>query len=207
MEGYILQVGILFAVGVLGVMIRYSVPAYVAEKAKNLASKQDIAEITQRVEAVKTAQAVVQSQMIRYSEAHFERISRLWSALQDLRRTGDSLWEKADPAVLVQFSKSLSNASLELDKASIFIDDEDHQALKQLLTRFGNFHVGKRRLIQLRTTDNVLTAYRDYGTGSISHMIEEQIKHNWSAKAEYEELLVSFGRRLREKLKLPTYPG
>lgn len=47
------------SIGVLVLVVRSLLPAYLGEKGKNLATKEDIAEITRRIEDVKTQHALV----------------------------------------------------------------------------------------------------------------------------------------------------
>lgn len=47
------------SIGVVALVVRSLLPAYLGEKGKNLATKEDIAEITQRIEEVKTQHALV----------------------------------------------------------------------------------------------------------------------------------------------------
>lgn len=53
----LLQVFVLLGVGAIGLLLYRYLPAYTAEKGKNLATKEDIAEITKQIEGVKSAYA------------------------------------------------------------------------------------------------------------------------------------------------------
>ena len=53
----LLQVFVLIGIGAIGLLLYRYLPAYTAEKGKNLATKEDIAEITKRIEGVKSAYA------------------------------------------------------------------------------------------------------------------------------------------------------
>jgi hypothetical protein len=59
---------------VFGFLVKQYLPAYFSEKGKNLATKEDIAEITRLIEGVKTSFAHelegVRAQIDRYTSAH-----------------------------------------------------------------------------------------------------------------------------------------
>ncbi|MDH4209441.1 MAG: hypothetical protein OEV76_11250 [Anaerolineae bacterium] len=53
----ILQVVTLLGIGALGILFKHYLPGYVTEKGKNLATKEDVADITRRIEDVKAKYA------------------------------------------------------------------------------------------------------------------------------------------------------
>lgn len=54
---FISNIATLIAVAIIGVILKQHLPSYLKEKGKNLATKEDIAEITDKVERVKTQYA------------------------------------------------------------------------------------------------------------------------------------------------------
>ena len=79
----ILQVLILLAVGLLAPIYRYSLPSYLSEKGKNLATKQDIAEITREIESVKATFLEHQTQFSLFHQKRSEAISGTDELLHD----------------------------------------------------------------------------------------------------------------------------
>lgn len=79
----ILQVLTLLAVGILVLIYRYSLPSYLSEKGKNLATKQDIAEITREMESVKATFLQHQTEFSLFYEKRSEVISGMYELLHD----------------------------------------------------------------------------------------------------------------------------
>jgi signal transduction protein with GAF and PtsI domain len=79
----ILQVLILLAVGLLALISRYSLSSYLSEKGKNLATKQDIAEITREIESVKATFLEHQTQFSLFHQKRSEAISGTYELLHD----------------------------------------------------------------------------------------------------------------------------
>ena len=82
---------------------------------------------------------------------------------------------------------------LKLDESAIFFEEEEYMRLREILNVFGNFRLGKIRLIDIRNEEDL---YR-----ISSSQARRQIERNLRYKCEYEELLdkirVSFRDRLR----------
>lgn len=53
------SIGVLIGVGITLLILKYYVPGYLAEKGKNLATKEDVEEITKKVESVRTEHALL----------------------------------------------------------------------------------------------------------------------------------------------------
>jgi hypothetical protein len=79
----ILQVLTLLAVGIVVLIYKYSLPSYLSEKGKNLATKQDIAEITREVESVKASFLEHQTQFSLFHQKRSEAISGTYELLHD----------------------------------------------------------------------------------------------------------------------------
>lgn len=80
----------------IGLWIRTYLPAYMSEKGKNLATKEDIGLLTHKVEAVKLhyqrAGVVSEAQF----EAEFKTYEEIWECLIDVQRTALSLRPAVD---------------------------------------------------------------------------------------------------------------
>jgi hypothetical protein len=79
----ILQALILLAVSALVLICRHSLPSYLSEKGKNLATKQDIAEITREIESVKASFLEHQMQFSLFHQKRSEAISETYALLHD----------------------------------------------------------------------------------------------------------------------------
>ncbi len=85
----------------LGLFVKSLVPAYFAKKGENLATKEDIEEITKKVEAVRIEYAKLQHKSQFAFEKEFDILSEVWEALFDLQVTTMSLrpvFDTYDPA-------------------------------------------------------------------------------------------------------------
>ena len=198
-------------------LYRY-LPSYFGEKGKNLATKEDIGEITKKVEEVrqvytseleilKAQLKLTQAQAILYSTAYIERVTKLWSKLQELKNIGEQLWEAATPRILSEFSQELSSTKLMLEKSSLFLSLEEYSELKDVLNKFERFKLGKETLINFRTSEDVERALENLdespGLDTKSDMIEEHIVvSNGEVKDKYEGLLNDLGKRLRLQLNV-----
>ena len=82
-------------------------PKYLEEKGKNLATKEDVADITKKVESVKLEHnqkfdeiqkkndlffSEIKSTKERFNAKQFELYNELWSALIELKFSADTLW-------------------------------------------------------------------------------------------------------------------
>lgn len=89
--GILLQVANIFLLIIIGLLMRSYLPKYFQEKGKNLATKEDIGDITEKIEAVR-AQYARQSHVQKLtSEKEFEILSEVWKTLVDLRQATHGL--------------------------------------------------------------------------------------------------------------------
>jgi hypothetical protein len=86
----------LVAIGILGLVVRHYLSSYFIEKGKNLATKEDIADITARMEEVRT-QYATQLERVRFELAHTGNIQRFQYETEF--KTYQEIWEAL---VLVQ---------------------------------------------------------------------------------------------------------
>jgi|SRR5882724_874760 len=77
----ILQIFTLFAIGGLVLFGKYYLPSYFSEKGKNLATKEDIAEITREVESVKASFLERQTQFSLFYQKQSDAISGTYELL------------------------------------------------------------------------------------------------------------------------------
>ncbi|ALB40450.1 MULTISPECIES: hypothetical protein [Nostocales] len=128
-----------------------------------------------------------------YPSARLQSYWNIWRKLQLLRLAGEELWKGASENNIMNFSQLLNEILLKLDESAIFFEEEEYMRLREILNVFGNFRLGKIRLIDIRNEEDL---YR-----ISSSQARRQIERNLRYKCEYEELLdkirVSFRDRLR----------
>lgn len=128
---------------------------------------------------------------LRYSDRQFELYSILWSSLQNLKISADNLWEKANSKNLIDFSKQIKETKIEIEKASLFIEDEHYSELIKIIKHFSEFEIGKKMLIDYRRTTNL-----------DEHLIERQmVAGNQRVKARYDQLILIIKTDLKKQLK------
>lgn len=128
---------------------------------------------------------------LRYSDRQFELYSILWSSLQNLKISADNLWERASSKNLADFSKQLRETKIEIEKASLFIEDEHYSELIKIIKHFSEFEIGKIMLIDYRRTTNLE-----------GHLIEEQmVEGNQRVKERYDALILLIKTDLKKQLK------
>ncbi len=109
---------------------------YVKEKVKNIATKEDITEITSKVEDVKKINKIefdkiqknndiifseIKDTPNRYNSKQFELYNELWSSLIELKILADDLWDMATGKKLKNFSMKIYNAKISIEKSSLLI--------------------------------------------------------------------------------------
>lgn len=114
----------------------------------------------------------------RFTDEQFETYRNVWIVLQDVKNTGNSLWERASTNNLDAFADALRSAVNLIDDGSIFFTKTDYKKLEQLLHEFEKYRSGKQRLIELRSTD-------EYQLEDI----RMQIRQNENHMNEYSKLL------------------
>ncbi len=194
----------LFLIIILSLLFKNYLTKYLEEKAKNLATKEDISDITEKIEAVKFEHnkrldeiknkndllySEIKSRKERLNSKQFELYNDLWSSLIDLKISADELWNSATIEKLNDFSRKLFNAKISIEKSSLLIEDEHYSELFDIIIKFENYQVGKEKLIDLRNKTNKTNLNN-----------EEIITYfkNISIKFEYDALIFT----LRNKFKL-----
>ena len=133
---------------------------------------------------------ILKQTTLRYSDKQFELYSILWSSLHDLKVLADDLWIQASPRNMESFVRQLRKTKIEIEKASLFIEDTHYVRFANTLKQFGNYQIGKSLLI-------------DYGrqNGYDDFEITQMIERNGHLKSEYEELISEVKQDLRNQIK------
>lgn len=127
---------------------------------------------------------------LRYSDKQFDFYNKLWSSLYDLKLSGDELWQEANHSNFKKFSKQLKITIIDIEKASLFIEDAHYKELKTILSHFSEYKIGKEGLIydcQAQSHDN--------------NFAQDMISHNEENKSKYEDLIEKIKIDLKKQLK------
>jgi len=133
-----------------------------------------------------------------YAKSQFEAYSSTWKSLQALRLEGNELWKRANDNNLVKFAEQLKLTMQVVHECEIFFDELDYKKLFSVLNKFENFKLGKRRLIEISSKQD-LERFRSEGSILHEH-ISNQINVNQTLKREYEQILDNIRISFRQKL-------
>ena len=131
---------------ILGLVIKSYLPAYFSKKGENLATKEDIKDITEKVEEIRVEYAKRQHTSERAFDKEFDVLSELWQALVELRHSTLNLrpiLDSVDPKEteeqrklkrLNKFSESYNNFLSKLWQYQPFYPKEIFDALEEIRT-------------------------------------------------------------------------
>jgi len=130
-----------------------------------------------------------------YSEKQVYWYDALWNSLCDLRFAADDLWESPIVANAEKFAAQLKKTEEQIMKGSIHIEAAHIESLKSLIREFGNFRVGKVRLIAL--VDQLNSQESDVDDGKIQHatVVNGQIRDRYLRLLE--DIESSFRKQMR----------
>lgn len=180
----------LASVGGAGVII-VGISKYLGELFAKKYEQKLVAKFQNQINDYQNKLEILKKVTLRYSDRQFELYSILWSSLQNLKISADNLWEKASSKNLADFSKQLRETKIEIEKVSLFIEDEHYSELIKIIKHFSEFEIGKKMLINYRRTTNL-----------DEHLIERQmVAGNQRVKERYNELILLIKTDLKEQLK------
>lgn len=184
---------------------------YLKEKGKNLATREDIADITSKIEAVKQSYQIefdkiqknndlifseIKDTKNRYNSKQFELYNELWSSLIDLKISADDLWDSANGKNLKKFSTNLYNAKISIEKSSLLIESTHYEGLMKIIRKFEEFEFGKKKLMQLRNKSeqeiNQLAVYDNF---------DNIIEQNRDSKANYDTLMENLKKQFKKTIR------
>ncbi|HKB68744.1 MAG TPA: hypothetical protein VKC61_23075 [Pyrinomonadaceae bacterium] len=110
---------------------------------------------------------------------------------------GDHLWEEANTVNARRFARQLQKTKDMVQKRSLLIEDAHYESLKSLMEEFGDFNLGKTRLLELRRNQFPLQDVQD-------HMVQDVIEQNRQKKEAYSLLLVNLELSLKRQLRNPA---
>ncbi len=149
------------------------------------------------LEIKKTELEKSKSLFIRYSEHQFNLYNDLWKSLCDLKHIAEELWEKAEPKLIKKFSKQLRETKLTVEKSALLIEDGHYKSLITILDKFGNFEIGKLKLVNLRS--KTFHEMNEYGVRDFE--IKRVIEHNRLTKKEFVQLTEKLSSAFKTQIK------
>ena len=123
----------------------------IAEKVSN----KERAKYVQELEKLKLQLELNKINVSRYNEQQFNAYSLLWASLYDLKSAGEQLWDSANQQNLVSFAGMLRSTKEVIEKNGLFIEEHHYAQLRRLMRIFSDYEFGKKRLIELKTTDRI----------------------------------------------------
>jgi hypothetical protein len=114
-----------------------------------------------------------------------------------LRIAGDLLWEEANSINARRFAQQLQKTRDMVQKRSLLIEDQHYEALKRLMQEFGDFDLGKARLLELRRSQFPLQDVPDQDVQRVIHQ-------NSLKKEAYSRLLTELESSLKRQLRNPV---
>ncbi len=127
--------------------------------------------------------------IVRYQSAQFTHYCGLCASLYDLRVKGDDLWESATTTNASNFQRQFKKTKQEIEKGSLLIEDEHYSKLRDILQRFEEYELGKRKLINARRDD--------INSGDIIRFIADNNIH----RKQYDNLIMEIRDSFRRLIK------
>ena len=156
------------------------------------------ARYAREIELLKSELAVMQAQRQRVSDAKFELYTDLWNRLQDLKSIVDRLWERADVETIHNLGLALEGARFALNRGRLILDARHYRGLAQVLSLLSQYEVGKKRLIEIRSQQELVDQFHN----DSEHRLTAQIRANQHIKNQYEALLDEIVEGFRRDLGL-----
>jgi hypothetical protein len=156
----------------------------------------DKARLEEQLARLRSDLDITRSQQHRTSEARFGLYGQVWVFLQDVKILGDRLWERADRETLDKYRLALEEARAAINKGRLILREDHYRRLSELLNTFERFRVGKKRLIDIRTREEL---EQNFG---FEDEIREQIRRNGELRDQYDRLLNEIVDHFRRQLGL-----
>ena len=128
----------------------------------------------------------------KYTETQFDVYRELWESLQGLHLTVDALWQRCSKQNLVALARQLERTKKSVGNWSLFFETVHLRELNRLFKILEHFHLGKVRLLELRSDSEL----RDWHL----HEVEQQIQENYRYKDEFDAFLEKLRRSFKDRL-------
>jgi hypothetical protein len=97
-----------------------------------------------------------------YSQKQFELYNQLWINLIDLKYSMLELWGQASEDRFTEFSRSLDETTIRLEKSALIIEEQHYRDLINILNEFSRYQFGKRSLIDYKKEQPIASYDHDY---------------------------------------------
>ncbi len=181
--------GIMTSVGGIGIII-IGISKYLGNLFANKYIEKIKKEFEKEMEEYKTHLDIRKSTTLRYSDRQFEYYSELWASLYDLKISADRLWENASRKNLKFFTRQLKDTKTKVEKAGLFIEDNDYENLVRILRYFLDYEIGKTKLVNIKAKDP-----------TDSYHIQNLINENEQIKNEYDQLILKIKSDLKNQIR------
>lgn len=156
----------------------------------------DSARHARELELLRAAMQLQNVQQQRISNEKWELYMEVWGRLQDINTLGDRLWERATIDQLGSFLNALAAVRVALNRGRLILQDHHFNRLNELLAVFENYQVGKKRLIEIRTHEELQENFGAAGEDGVHW----QIRQNGALRAEYHSLLNEIAVQFKAEL-------
>lgn len=136
------------------------------------------------------------SHQVNYANSQYAAYCNIWKVLQSLRLAGEDLWQEANTENLVRFATELRKTKLNVNENELFFEEKDRKELLTLLQLFGNYELGKVKLVEIRSSTDEQFLFSQ-------QKIQKQIEMNKRDKEKYENLLERIRLSFRKRLTSP----
>lgn len=174
----------------------FGLSAWLGKIWANRIAARERAEIEARLNTQRSGLELDQSRVERGEEAQFQLYNEVWQKLQNLKFYGDDLWEAATISNLRRFIEALEHANKAIEKGRLLLSENHYSELKRLLAEFGEYSVGKEKLIELRSSKLLSAIYENNTEEQILAQIQRNAQHKDSYESLLEEIVVEFKERL-----------
>lgn len=139
-----------------------------------------------------------QAQAAKISDERFRIYSELWGVLADLGSFGDELWERVTPTALTSFVHAYRAALVLTNRGRLILSEDHYQQLNATLQVFGQYSLGKGRLLELRSDEQLDEIVRNANFVEIHGTIRD----NGATREKYRQLLSEIAIQFRARLGL-----
>ena len=128
---------------------------------------------------------------------------QVWQALDELKRSGEHLWQSASPQNIADFAYRLQTARSIVGINKALFQADHHSALMYLFKKMGDYRAGKERLLKIRSDrhEEELRWVADEGVRD-----KLQIELNKEFKQQYEDLLQMVAQDFKSGLAVALSP-
>ena len=110
----------------------------------------------------------------------------------------DKLWQRPEPNKLPSFAEQIDLTRKAVMDSMLLIEEEHYNDLDKLLKNFEDFQFGKRKLIDIRSSeDQEETTNINITKDEVKRIIDE----NEDLKEEYTSLIMKIGTSFREQIR------